>query len=318
MIEPRLDWARGKAPLLNGAFAKLEVYLSPVVQTADKYIDMTSEGLSKAATGIKMSVAGRVAPVQHKVVDVKNSAVSKATGVKDFSVMKVEGVVCIMENAIDRLLPPPAKVGATEKKGIAEEQAKAALIPRIAHLPFRVPLRVTMIVYVKGCGAVDTVIVGGRRVKSLAWEKQMQLAQLVQQRSKPLTDKVCALSEPVMLGLQKRKAAAYGAVESGHQAIVVKVYVVTEKFQPARDWSSRKVDDILHSAATAARSSARLAHAVTVRVAGEQRAAFVFTRIGERMPALKLADETISQEMEQKSNERIAEVHEETPGSLVG
>lgn len=331
LIEPKLEWARGKAPLLNGAVAKLETYVPPVVQTADKYIDMTSEGVAKKAAGIRSSVEGiqtsvavRVAPVQTKVIDVKNTAVSKVVDVRDNAVMKVEVVVCFLETLIDRFLPPPAALtDVAEKKGTEEEQAKAAILPRIAHLPFRVPLRVTMIVYVKASGAVDAVVVSGRRVKSLAWEKQVQVAQIVAQRTKPFTDKVSSLSAPVVNGLQKRKAAAYGAMESGQQAIVVKVYVIGEKFHlvEMRDWSSRKVDGMWQGATTAARGSARIAHTVTVRVAGEQRAAFVFTKIGERMPSLNLdiADATPAPKIiatEEKTPEQTAT--EEKPGPIAG
>jgi len=298
-LEPRLDWARGKTSLLDGAVKYVEVYLPPVVQTADKYIDMTSDGFIKTATGIKTSVAGRMVPVQNRVIDVKKTAVLKVVDVRDFSVMTIETAIDRIENAIDRILPAPQSESA-EKKSTDEEQAKAAILPRIAHLPFRVPLRVSVIIYVRGCGAVDSVIVGGRRMKTSTWEKQLQLVQLVQQRSKPLTDKL----EPVITGLQKRKASAYGAIESGHQAIVVQVYVIGEKFQ--------------QGVSSAAKNSARLAQAVTVRVAGEKRAAFVFTKIGEKLPALKLLEE--KPEFDVKIQEMVhkVDVHQQQLGPIAG
>jgi len=93
------------------------------------------------------------------------------------------------ESLIDRLLPLPSQAMRTKAEQ-EEKQAKAELMSRVVRLPFAVPLRVTMIMYVKANGAVEAVFLSGRQFVNVAMDKQNQFAQQVMQRAKPLTDKV--------------------------------------------------------------------------------------------------------------------------------
>merc|ERR1712125_206534 len=128
--------------------------------------------------GVQTSVASRIAPVQAKIGEVQGALVVRSLDLVDSS-----------ESLIDRLLPLPSQAMRTKAEQ-EEKQAKAELMSRVVRLPFAVPLRVTMIMYVKANGAVEAVFLSGRRFVNVAIDKQNQFAQQVMQRAKPLTDKV--------------------------------------------------------------------------------------------------------------------------------
>merc|ERR1712025_687292 len=97
---------------------------------------------------------------------------------------------------IDKLLPLPSK--ALKDKAEQEDQKSSQIVYRVARLPFAVPMRVTMIMYVKANGAVEAVVLSGRHIAGVAHERQSQLADQIMQRAKPLTDKVCAMTSPAV------------------------------------------------------------------------------------------------------------------------
>merc|ERR1712046_135106 len=104
------------------------------------------------------------------------------------------------EALIDRLLPPPAKADKTT--GEKTEDKEASLVLRIARLPFRMPVRVTMVMYMKANGAVDYVLVSGREIVRISKERQAQLAEMMSHRARLAlrngTDKLTAVSKPAV------------------------------------------------------------------------------------------------------------------------
>lgn len=63
-VGPKLDWARGKISLLDGACGKLETIVTPIIITTDKCIDTTVDAVSTRVSAVQTSVASRIAPVQ--------------------------------------------------------------------------------------------------------------------------------------------------------------------------------------------------------------------------------------------------------------
>merc|ERR1719503_425325 len=94
--------------------------------------------------------------------------------------------------------------------------------------------------YVKANGAVDYVVVSGREIVRISKERQAQLTEI----------------------------------------IMVKIKVIFEhlRITQAKDWTSEKVGTVKQATLSAAKGVTQRAHGATARIAGEQRAAVVFTR----------------------------------------
>lgn len=166
-----------------------------------------------------------------------------------------------------------------------EKQAKAELMSRVVRLPFAVPLRVTMIMYVKANGAVEAVFLSGRQFVNVAMDKQNQFAQQVMQRAKPLTDKVTdkvtAITTPAVQRVRAGKDSAVQTLSDGRQMVVVKVnnMVIKLHLVEVKDWSVEKASNLKSGTMAVVMAVVRTAHGTTTRVIGEQRATTLFTRL---------------------------------------
>merc|ERR1711865_731341 len=190
------------------------------------------------------------------------------------------------EALIDKILPPPVQPNTQSKK--SEDKEAQALVPRIIRLPFRMPVRVSMVMYMKANGAVEYVMISGRQVIQLSKEKQAQLAQLMAHRARNASDKIASISKPAVDALQKCKTSANKRVSAfrcsmadGSEIIMVKIKVVFEQLHiiQAKDWAANKVSSVKQGTVTLVKTAAQRAQGATVRIAGEERAAAVFTRL---------------------------------------
>jgi hypothetical protein len=267
-VGPKLDWARGKISLLDGACGKLETIVTPVITTTDKCIDTTLDAVTTRVSAVRTSVANRVAPVQAKIGEVQGALVVRSLEFVNSS-----------ESFIDRLLPLPSN--ALKNQAEQKDKAKSELVYRVARLPFAVPLRVTMIMYVKANGAVETVLLSGRQVAGLALDKQNQFAQQVMQRAKPLTDKVVSLTNPAVKRARAGKDSAIQKLADGRQMVVVKVnnVVIRLHLVEAKDWSFEKASNLKSGTLNVVMAVVRTAHGTTTRVIGQQRATTLFTKL---------------------------------------
>jgi len=283
-IGPNLDWARGKVSLLDGACGKLETIVTPVIVNADKCIDTSVDAVSLRVTTVRTSVGNRVAPVQAKLAEVQVALVVRSLDFVDSS-----------ESLIDRLLPLPSQ--ALERKTKQdEEEAKVELLSRVVRLPFAVPLRVTMFMYVKANGAVEAVVLTGRHFTNVAWDKQNQFAKQVMQRAKPLTDKVmqrakpltdkvngavASVTTPAARNVRAGKDSAVQALSDGRQMVTVKVNNVVIRLHliEVKDWSLEKANNFKSSTLSVVMAVVRTAHGTTTRVIGHQRATTLFTKL---------------------------------------
>jgi len=195
------------------------------------------------------------------------------------------------EALIDRLLPPPAKPDKTAGEK-SEEKEASALVLRIARLPFRMPVRVTMVMYMKANGAVDYVLFSGSEIVRISKERQAQLAEMMSHRARLAlrhgADKLTAVSKPAVDAMQpyrnsagKRMAALHCSMANGTEIIMVKIKVIFEhlRITQAKDWTSGKVGTIKQATLSVAKGVTQRAHGATARIAGEQRATVVFTRL---------------------------------------
>jgi len=264
--------------LLNNAAVRIETIVTPVLQTTDKHIDVVYGAASK-----------RTATILGLVHD-------KSLLVVDRS-----------EALIDRILPLSTKTGKQQDK--SEDKQKQALVPRIARLPFRMPVRISMVMYMKANGAVDYVLISGRQMIQISKDKQAQLAQIMAHRARNATDKIALVSKPAVDALQKYKTSANKRVSAfrcsmadGSEIIMVKIKVVFEQLHliQAKDWAAEKVSSVKKGTITIAKTAAQRAQGATARVAGEERAAAVFTRLPSALTGNFVEVKTMPKIMDEK------------------
>lgn len=268
-VGPQLEWVRGKNSLFDGACGKIETIVTPVISTTDKCIDATCNVVSLRVSAVKTSVANTVAPVQAKLGEVQGAIVVRSLDLVDSS-----------ESLIDRLLPLPSRA---LKDAAEQEKTKQRneLVYRVARLPFAVPMRVTMIMYVKANGAIDTVLLSGRQVAGFAREKQNQFAEQVMQRAKPLTDKVSATTSSAMQKARAGKSRAAETLYAGQNIITVRVnnLVVRLHLVEAKDWSVDAASNLKSGTQRIVMTVVRTAQGTTTRIIGQQRAATLFAKL---------------------------------------
>lgn len=281
LIEPRLDWARGKISLFDGAVFQLEKIVPSLIVGTDKIIDGTLEVVDTRTKPVRTGVANRIEPICTGVVTRLEPVTSKFGEVQEGVYVRSLGLVDSSESFIDRLLPVP--VHGVKKAGDEgdDDQEKGRLVARVAYLPFRAPVRITMIMFVTGSGAVQTIYVSGCSAVGVAHEKQQQFAQAVLQRAKPLTDKVGAMSEASLARARRGRDAASLKVNDGCDYVTVMVngMVVRFKLVEAKNWTSDKVGRARTGTVAVVVKGVQIAHQTTGRVIGKDRATFLFTSL---------------------------------------
>jgi len=279
-VEPKLSWARGKVSLLDNTVVRIGTIVTPVLQTTDKHFDI---------------IYGAASMRTAKMLDLVHGK----------SLLAVDR----SEALIDRMLPPPAQKNKDKNGEKSEGKEALALIPRIVRLPFRMPVRVSMVMYMKANGAVEYVMISGRQVIQLSKERQAQLAQLMAHRARNASDKLASVSKPAVDALQtykssagKRVAAFRCSMSDGSEIIMIKIKVVFEQLHitRAKNWAADKVGSVKKGTLTIVKSAARRAQGATARIAGEERAAVVFTRLPNLMAGSFVEVKTTPKIMDQK------------------
>jgi len=280
LIEPRLDWARGKISLVDGAVLQLEKFVPSLIVGTDKIIDGTLEVVDTKTKPVRTGVANRIEPIRVGVVTRLEPVTTKLGEVQEGVYVRSLGLVNSSESLIDRLLPVPVQ-GVKKATDEGDDQEEGRLVARVAYLPFRAPVRITMIMFVTGSGAVQTIYVSGRSAAGVAYDKQQQFAQAVLQRAKPLTDKVGSMSETTLARARKGRDAVALKVTDGCDYVTVMVngMVVRLKLVEAKNWTSDKVDRARAGTVAVVVKGVEIAHQTTGRVIGRERATYLFTSL---------------------------------------
>jgi len=288
-IEAPLGWARGKVTLLDSAVVRLESVVPQVIGGADSIIDTTFGAVETKALAVRNGVAARVEPVHNKFSEVQGYLCVQTLNVVDTS-----------ERLIDRLLPElPSNA---KREGGSDREEQRGLVSRIAHLPLRVPVRVTMIMYVSASGAVDTIVLSGRQASNVVWEKQSQFAQHVLERAKPLTDKVNAVTSPALDKARSGKDAVFSRIHDGREVAFTKFndgrefvtlrvnnLVIRLHLVEARDWSASRYEHFKNGTVSVFMQAVQGVHKTTSLVVGTQRSAYLLSTL--RLPVTDESEE---------------------------
>jgi len=199
----------------------------------------------------------KIVPVSTKIVEMQSLMLVKSLDFVDSS-----------ESIIDRLLPVPAN------SDIDEAVEKDSLPLRIVRLPFRAPIRVSMVVYMKANGVVDAVVVSGRNVAGVACEKQSQFCESILQRTKPITDQLQSRCQSTSLRLRGHRDSARKIVSVNVEGVIVRLRLVE-----AKDWSIDKAASLRTGTVAVVASIVQGAHETSARIIGQHRATFIFTKL---------------------------------------
>lgn len=293
LIQTPLGWVRGKVALLDDAVVRLETVVPQVIGGADDIIDNALGAVGTKALAVRKGVAARVEPVQ-----------SKFSEVQGYLCVQTLSVVDTSERFIDRLLPEPVtKVKRADVQDGEQDQGQGGgLVSRIARLPFRVPVRVTMIMYVSATGAVDTIVLSGRQASNVVWEKQSQFAQQVLERAKPLTDKVNAVTSPAFDRARSGKDVVLSRIHDGREVAVTKFndgrefvmfrvnnLVIRLHLVEVRDWSANRYGQLKSGTLSVFMQAVQGVHKTTSLVVGSQRSAYLLSTL--RLPIVDESEE---------------------------
>jgi len=305
-IEPTLDKARKNVSLVDGAVKKIEPITTAVIKKVDgiadagyKVVEDRVVAINGTISSVKDSAYKKASPEVDKVVDVKNKATGKALQVynKNPVILRTHqkgmSLCDSIEALIDRLLPEPETEA---KKTSGKPEEKKLVLYRAIAIPFRIPARTIHIVAVKVDGAIAEVIVKAKWVVQLTKDQKEKLSARIADNSRQLMDKVSNSSAVVTLKSGKTTAAkkleiARQSIVEGQRAIAVKCHIVCERVGliELKEITVEKIDQLQVLAVQAAKSGCNGAYAITKKVAGNERATIIFTKIGEKVPLVKSA-----------------------------
>jgi len=212
------------------------------------------------------------------------------------------------EALIDSWLPDPS-----EHTSKAHEEVSAlALIPRTIALPFRIPARSIHIMSFKVNGVSNGIVVKVHWALELTKDQKSKLSQYIAESSRQMIDKVCSSTVVVAFNSSKqtraRKLEVMGqSLANGKHAVATQCYDVCNRVGliKVKDITVDKVEELQGFAASLGKSASKGAYTLTKRIAGDERATVIFTKIGEKVPTVQSAifDEASTGSLEAMASE---------------
>jgi len=250
------------------------------------------------------ALRGAITSAEDKVLDLKTSAYIKTQEVIGESavVTRVQKMTLAFVDTVDLLIDRylPLEEAKSEVDDVTKAKSTSALIPRMLHLPFKIPARMVNITIMKMESGSEVVQVHIRWAVQLTLDQQAKYKALVLERSRAIADR--AASSSVAVSLQQGKQAASKKVQAaltslavGKQAVGVKCYAVCERLYiiELKDVTVKNVSNFQQSvvdvSSAVVSSVSKRAYDVTVRVAGLNVATGIFRPIARRLPIVKAA-----------------------------
>jgi hypothetical protein len=197
---------------------------------------------------------------------------------------------------IDRYLPEPEGNDKNEKTS----KTPADLIPRILHIPFKIPVRMMHISVAKAYHGRDVIQVRIRWASQLTSDQKAKLQAFILSRTQAVTDRVSSSSLAISLrqGKQRSFKMLQGVLQNigdGKKALEVRCYIVLDRLHviEMKDWLLRKADAMQQASMDGAvdiiAGASKRAYDVTSCVVGQDRATGIFTAVSKRLPLAKIA-----------------------------
>jgi hypothetical protein len=205
-------------------------------------------------------------------------------------------IVDTLDMLIDRYLPEPREKDGDDE---AKDNAPKNLIPRMLHIPFKIPVRMIYISIAKAQNGCHVVQVGIQSVIQLTSDQKEKLQALLLSRGRAIADTASSSSLVISLGQGRERVVntsqiVLQSIHDGKKAVGAKCYIVFERFHviEMRDWSLKTVETLAQ--ATMARASDILSVAtqrvydVSSLVVGQDRAADMLTLVSKLLPFVKV------------------------------
>jgi len=269
-VDPYVEKARNIVPLLDTTVQCIEPYFPPVIQATDKCIDVVHDTVGMQVAYMQV----RKKPLQGKVSGLQIATTGRVHQLFGSVHALALGLIDRSEALVDQMLPPDED----EKKRIqerAQASSTVALIPRALGVPFKVPIRLTKIVYVKAGGLSDSVVQLGSNGCSF------------------VSSKVSTVTAPGLAIISSGKASAAQKLQvalqslaDGKNFVVMQtgnqIYIVTSKLRlpEAKQFVFAKTEDLKQLTNEGRERAGKGAFSATKRIAGEHRAILIFDKIG--------------------------------------
>jgi hypothetical protein len=314
-VSPTVDKACNIVPFLGGVKQRIEPYAPPLIEKADRCIDTVYGVIEIRATTVR-STANKAAM---KAFDLKHSAYNtieeRATTLRDV-VTSTSGkankivresalvthvhkkslvIVDTLDMLIDRYLPEPEDA---DKDNEAKDKTQNALIPRMLHIPFKVPVRVLRITIAKARNGRDVINVQLQWAVQLTSDQKAKLQKLILSWSQAIADKVSSSSIAIKLrhgqqSVSNTMQSALTGIDDGRKVAGARCYKACEQFHVihAKDWTLKTVGGLSQAAIECTsdilvNASQRVCNATSF-VIGQDRAARIFEIVNERVPFVK-------------------------------
>lgn len=316
---------RNAVPLFDTTVQRLEPYIPPVIETADKCYDavlVSAEKKVVALRGTKAAVGGRVLTIRSAAVD----RLFVPGGLLDHLHSVAIKIVDRSEILIDRMLPPDDdELKDREQEGQCQSKT---LFPRALTISLRIPVRTTRIVFIHAGAFVDSSVATGRWAVALSAKQQEALLESLRKaleafaaRLEPAKVKGLALLEQsgapekakiLWKGVVNAQATVVVLVENGYAKVGEGAYTVTTGVAGnavvdlGLEMVSRRAPRLVPGTtaalalkeAEAAAEAARLAEEERLQRAAEERAA------AEKEAARKAAQQAAQQKAQEEAARR--------------
>mmetsp|Transcript_3765 Transcript_3765/g.6172 ORF Transcript_3765/g.6172 Transcript_3765/m.6172 type:complete len:260 (+) Transcript_3765:1-780(+) len=197
---------------------------------------------------------------------------------------------------IDRYLPQPRDKGGKDE--VKEKNAKN-LIPRMLHMPFKIPVRMIYISIEKAKNGYHVVEVGIQSAIKLTSEQKEQLQALLLSRGRAIADKASSSPLVIRLGQGRQRVVntsqiVLQSIDDGRKAVGAECYIMCERMHllEMKDWSSKIVEGLSQAAMVRASNMCSVAtqrvYDVSTFVVGQDRAADMLTLVNKRLPFVKV------------------------------
>jgi hypothetical protein len=316
-ISPTVDRACTALPLLGGIKQRIEPYAPPMIQKADLCIDTLYGVVEVRASALRSAAnsAGTKAlsakDAARLAVEVRASAIRDAVATSGGKAQKMIGesvvvarahktglaIVDTLDILIDRYLPEPE--GNDEKTG-KPSTSPTDLIPRILHIPFKIPVRMMHISVAKAQNGRDVIKVRMQWASQLTSDQKAKLQEFILSRTQAVTDRVSSSSLAITLrqGKQSTIKMLQGVLQNindGKTAIGGRCYIVLEQLHviEMKEWVLMKAGTMqkvtVDGTSDVFAAVSQRAYNMTSFVVGQDRAVGFFTLVGKRLPFVKIA-----------------------------
>jgi len=292
-MDPWVDGLRHNVPYFDSSMQRIAPYVppvQPVIDATDRCIDTVRETAGKRVVALRETQSA----VQGKTMVIGAAASSRVRKIFHENVILCRihaaslTLVDSTDGIIDRLLPPTNDEMSLVEHG---KRADVTVVSRVVNIPIQISLRISRLVVVTVRDLEGKASHRCHVFMELSLAKKDELVRVTAAGTRQLKDKCSGAAESSALALQRRREAA----KERAQAVVVWagdgmcVLASRAHLPQAQQWTAEKAASVKLTASLVANEAALRAFNATSRVAGVDRTAQVFEKVGQYIPSAQKA-----------------------------